>query len=137
MVKTLTEDRLNEYTGLLFEDICRQWLILKNAQGKLPFLATDFGKWWGPDPRTRRSEEIDVVAANKSEGRLFVAECKWRNSFNESEAIDLLEQRAKLIQGFDHCTYGLFTKRPATEATKRKAAARDDFMLVSVEELYG
>ena len=36
------------YVGQQFEAICAQWLAYANAAGKLPFLATSFGKWWEP-----------------------------------------------------------------------------------------
>ena len=127
---------LATYVGMQFEVISRQWLARQNAAGKLPFLATAFGRWWGTDPRSRTEADIDVIAANKEEGQLLAGECKWREGFDESKALGLLEERTALLKGYDHLTYALFTKHAPSAGTRRKARERGDVMLVDVEDLY-
>ena len=39
----------NEYMGIVFEKICCDYLMHKNAAGELPILFTDIGRWWGND----------------------------------------------------------------------------------------
>lgn len=57
---------LATYVGTQFERVCLQWLVRQNRQGKLPFLATAFGRWWGTDPRAREEVDIDVIATAKA-----------------------------------------------------------------------
>lgn len=41
-----------------------QWVARQNREGKLPFLAPSFGKWWGTDPEAKEHVDIDLIAAN-------------------------------------------------------------------------
>ena len=78
------------------------------------------------------------MAANRSRRALICGECKWRNSFDESDAIRTLEHRATLVDGpWDERHYYLFTKREVSEGTREKARARDDLHVVTVEEMLG
>ena len=68
---------LSVYMGRVFETVCRDFMLRENAAGRLPFLFTDIGRWWGTDTRTRKQAEIDLVA---SDGKDYIfCECKWRN----------------------------------------------------------
>ena len=129
-------DALSTYAGRQFEAICRQWLVRQNQKGALPFLASFFGTWWGTDPQMREQTDIDIVVADEQGKQLIVGECKWRNRFNETEAIDVLRHRAGLIKGYECRKHVLFSKRPASEATARKANGEPDLLLVSADDLY-
>lgn len=95
-------DAFTTYVGQRFESICMQWLMRMNAErSRLPFLATRFGKWWGADPRRREQTDIDVVLADPQTKRILLGECTWRNSFNETEAVEALLGRERLIPGYD------------------------------------
>lgn len=129
-------EAFSTYVGKRFEDVCRQWLVRRNRKNGLPFLASSFGQWWGTDPAAREQADIDVIAADKPTKRILLGECKWRASFDETEALRKLEARASLLKGYDERHFALFTKRPASDATKRKAAARSDLLLISAEDLF-
>ena len=128
---------LATYVGRQFETVCRQWLMRENRRGRLPFLASEFGAWWGTDPTVREQADIDVIAADPLSKAAVFGECKWRERFDETAAMDALERRAGLIRGYDRRSYVLFTKNPAGAGTSAKAAARGDFSIVTVEQLYG
>lgn len=123
------------YVGQRFETICLQWLARANGRGRLPFLATTFGKWWGTDPRAREQTDIDVIAADPETRGILLGECKWRNSFNETQALDALRDRAGLVRGYQHHHYALFTKKPVSQATRAKCEA-DGTLLVDARRLY-
>lgn len=91
-------EALPTHIGKQFESICLQWIQRKNAAGELPFPVFEFGQWWGADPKTREQADIEVVAANRNEKRVFVGECKWRNRFDWAEAARTLEHRAQLLR---------------------------------------
>ncbi len=123
------------YEGAVFEEVCLQWLQQENQREALPFVATEFGRWWGADPQKYEQTDIDVVAADPQERTIILGECKWRNSFNEHEALDALANRAGLIHGYDEHWLYLFTKHPITEKTmQREADSRIRF--VDAEQLF-
>ena len=123
--------------GTQFELICRQWLIRQARAGGIPFLPLEIGRWWGTDPSIRERVDIDVVAGNKMDGNLLVGECKFRTSFNESETIQTLEPRAKLIPGFKRTHHVIFMKGEPSAETVRKARERDDLRIVTLAQMYG
>ena len=45
--KRAVGEALAAYEGYAFERVCRQWLQRANQNDALPFLATEFGSWWG------------------------------------------------------------------------------------------
>ena len=124
------------YVGKQFETICLQWLRRESKAGKTPFPVLEFGQWWGTDPKERETCDIDVVAANGVERAVLLGECKWRNKFDESEALQTLEERSDLLSGFTRRCFALFSKRPASKGTVAKVKDHDDLMLVSTDDLY-
>ena len=129
-------DSFSTYEGMQFENICLQWIIRQNKLGQLGFLATSFGKWWGSDPEIREEVDIDVVAGNKQAKEALFCECKWKNSFDETETFQNLEHRSTLLKGYTKKRFILFSKKPLSNATKNKFKARDDVRFVSAEELF-
>lgn len=127
---------LSTYVGKQFETVCAQWVVRENARGALPFLASSFGRWWGTDPREKAETDIDLVAADKMSKSILLGECKWRNDFNESKAIEALEYRAELIKGFDKRSFVLFAKGEASQATADKARSRNDLRIVTAREMF-
>ena len=53
------------------------------------------------DVRRRAQADIDVVLADPQTKRILLGECTWRNSFNETEAVEALLGRERLIPGYD------------------------------------
>lgn len=54
-----------------WEELCRDWLLLAAAHGRLPFLPDQVGSLW------TRDLQIDVVGYNPMEKTLILGECKW------------------------------------------------------------
>ena len=123
------------YVGHWFETICLSWLICRAKAGDLPVSPTLFGSWWGTNPLLRTQDDIDVVAANPRRGQLLIGECKWRNRFDESEALNKLEARRTLVGQYDKTWLALFSKKPASDETRRLHAG-DDILFVDAEQLY-
>lgn len=127
---------LNTYVGKQFESICLQWLLDEARCGRLPFVPTEYGSWWGPDPSEHEQVDIDVLVGNRREHALLAGECKWRNSFDETEAVRTLKHRAGLIRDYTDCRYLLFAKRSVSNATAQKVAEDDSLRVVTSAELY-
>ncbi len=135
--RTAFGQALQTYVGKQFEIVCQQWVIRKNRAGELPFLASSFGRWWGTDLREKAQTDIDLVAADNQSASILVGECKWRESFDETDAIRQLEYRSELLKGYKHRTCCLFTKNATSKATQEKADQRGDLWLVSADEMFG
>lgn len=127
---------LSTYVGGQFEDVSLQWVKRQNAQGKLGFIASSFGKWWGTDPVARERADIDVVAADANAEHMLLGECKWRNDFDESDALRTLEQRANVIAGSAARSYVLFTKESVSAGTQQKVGRRSDLRVVSANDMF-
>ncbi len=85
------EPYLDQYMGQVFEQIAKEHILGLS----LSFVPVRIGRWWGSDPRTRRQEEIDVVA---TDGRQWLfGECKWTQRPVTMQVLDALRYRSSLV----------------------------------------
>lgn len=75
---------------------------------------------WGGNPKTKQQTDIDVVAANESEKRILLGECKWKNDLNVADTIATLRSRADLIPGYPERHYALFVKTDELASAARE-----------------
>ena len=136
VVKTVMGNALSTYVGKQFENVCRQWLIRQSVQERLPFLATYFGTWWGTDPERREQTDIDVVVADTRDKAAIIGECKWRETFDETAAINELLHRGTLLTGYQITQHILFTKHPVHPATMQKLKGTDRVTALSAQDLF-
>ena len=90
------EPQLNAYMGLVFEDICKQWLFEQAKKGNVPFFIGNIGRWWGSTHLTRTQEEVDIMATRK-DAALF-AECKWSNADIGIDVYNDLKRKSEMFQ---------------------------------------
>lgn len=124
------------YVGRQFEGICLQWLIDQALMDQLPFTPTRFGSWWGPDPQRHEQTDIDVIVANKQDKALLAGECKWRNSFDESVAIDELRRRSTLLRDYTDVWHVLFCKNNISDATAARIEGDSHLEVLTARDLY-
>ena len=100
--------------GRVFEEMCGQFLKKKYG-GTL-------GTWWGSDPNTKRSEEIDIILTKKTGDKRqgWFAECKYKSSQAGIDVLDTLIHRASLVKGYDVKHYVIFSKGGFTDSVKEK-----------------
>ena len=106
------EPYLNTYMGLVFEDICKQWLFEQAKLNRLPFFIGRLGRWWGTNDSTRSQEEIDIMAARKDEA-LF-CECKWQNADVGIKVYEELKRKSKLFNNYKKVHLYIFAKKTFT-----------------------
>lgn len=123
------------YVGQQFEDMCIQWMLKQCSEGRLDFVPTEFGKWWGSDPKAKEQTDVDVVMSDSLHQRMILGECKWRNSFNESETIGKLFYRSELIKGFENRSFYLFSKLPLESDYSQMTEGRT-FYSVNASEMF-
>lgn len=122
---------MSDYMGPIFEDISGEYIRR--------FLGyPNIGTWWGSDPNTGTSEEIDIVATrrtvNKQTEALF-AECKMRNSPADLDDLRRLQRRADLVRGFSGRRFAIFSKSGFTDRLISRAKL-EDVMLVSMDDMF-
>ena len=133
-VKKIAGEHYNQYMGLVFETVCKEFLLRENALGKLPILFTNIGRWWGSDPRKKKEAEIDVVA-NDGNDYLF-CECKWQNTKIGSDVLQRLKDRADLVQKERKKSYfALFSKSGFSETLIQEAEKDKHILLYSMADL--
>lgn len=126
-------DSLSDYMGLVFEDICREYLINQARNGKLPFIPNGFGKWWGNNPVKKKQDDIDIIGIDGNKG--IFCECKFRNElFDLSELNDLIDASV-LFKNVSEKYYYLFSKSGFTQAVKDEAS-KHNITLVTINDLF-
>lgn len=125
---SLALEDLSHFIGPIFEEVTRQYLRRKNAQGALPFIAKSFGTWWGKDKKGN-VQEVDVVVESVSSKALLIGECKWRPSFKVNKTVEKLQERAAYFDKYTTQKY-LFTKLPL------KLDQTSDIINVSLDDFF-
>ena len=125
---------LNHYMGLVFEKICKEYLLRKNSRGELPLLFTKIGRWWGTDKKKHSQVEIDLVAQDRQS--FLFGECKWRNEKTDYSVLQTLREKADIYAPEREQTcYFLFSKSGFTDAVEEAAKETENLFLISMEDL--
>jgi len=132
VVYSYIKDRISDFMGEVFEEICKQYLWQKNIAQRLPFTFNDCGRWWGNNAILKSEQEIDLLAYNKSENKAIFCECKWSNEQVGSRILDNLIEKS-LMFNYENKYYILFSKSGFKEDVKKRAS--DQIMLVDFEEM--
>lgn len=134
--KRRIEPGYSEYMGLVFERICRDYLMAQNAAGALPILFTSIGRWWGSsaDPSDRSQVEIDLVA---KDGRDYLfGECKWQNEALDLSVLKKLREKADVFRKKRGRTwYVLFSRAGFTKAIQEEAKREKNIILVDIRDI--
>ena len=126
------DGQLNAYMGLVFEEICKQWLFEMAKRDALPFFIGGLGRWWGTNPATRKQEEIDIVAARN--GDALFAECKWTNADVDWNVYSELERRGGIFHCGSRCLY-IFAKKGFSDNLRLLSRETERVKLYSLPEM--
>ncbi|MBU3965953.1 MAG: ATP-binding protein [Euryarchaeota archaeon] len=123
----IIKQELSSYTGHIFEDIVKEFLILMNAGNSLPFNFSKIGTWWSGD------REIDVVALSKNEA-LFV-ECKWQNRKTGIDVLKNLTENAQFVNWQREKDHFAVFSRSGFTLKAEKFAKEKGILLFTVDEM--
>ena len=124
--------QLNAFMGLVFEEICKQYLLEQFMIGKLPFFIGNIGRWWGNNPILKRQEEIDILSFH-ADNALF-GECIWTSSpVDVSVLTDLLKQ--SLLFNYTNNYFYLFAKTDFTRQCIQFGKENSKIRLVTFAEI--
>ena len=65
-----------------------------------------------------------------------MGECKYRESFDETEVMRELERRAVLVRGYEPKSFYLFSKHVLSSGTIQKTGGLPAWHLITVGDLY-
>ena len=131
------EPDYSTYMWLVFEKVCKEFLLRLNNKGKLPFIFTNIGHWWGNDPQNKQQAEVDIIANDRND--YIFCECKWRNSLADIDVLMKLQHRSDLILGHKDkgiVYFALFSKTGFTDEIKNEAAKKNNILLFDVNDLF-
>lgn len=123
---------LNNYMGLAFEQICKQYFFELMRENKLPFFIGKIGRWWGNDPINKCESEIDIMGF-KNKDAIF-AECKWTNEKVDLAVLNRLIKKSKIFNYQNNYFY-LFSKSGFTNAAIEKSKENENIKIISFEEM--
>lgn len=124
----------NRYMGLVFEKVCRDYLLERNAKGDLPILFTKVGRWWGTDPTSKKQIEIDLIANDGDE--YIIGECKWRNEKTDISILNELKEKADIFKKNRAQTWFLlFSKSGFTQGLEDAAKKDEHILLLDLSKL--
>ena len=126
------EPELPSYMGIVFEDICAQYLWKQLIDGNSPVNFRELGRWWGTNAGTKSQEEIDIMGTDKNVA-LF-AECKWTNEKVGLGVLETLIERGNLFRCTERHFY-LFAKSGFTKGCIDKAEELGNVTLVTYDEI--
>ena len=126
------EPQLNTYIGKIFEEICKQYMLIQMKNNKLPIQIGRIGRWWGNNPILKRQEEIDILIFNND--IVLFCECKWTNALVDIDVLKDLKEQSNLFN-YGNKYFYIFAKTGFTENLIKEAEAADNIKLISFKDM--
>ena len=126
---------INDYMGLVFEEICREYTFREGIRGAFGESLTNIGKWRGNDNEKKEPADIDVVGVNDRKRVAVLGECKFRNEEMSSEDIEKCIYRGHLIP-YEIMMYLMFSKGGYSKETIQSYQSEKKIRLLTIGDLY-
>lgn len=133
MYEHVVKKHLPDYMGLVFEKMCKDYLIYYADQ--LPILLKDVGQWWGTDAATRKQVQIDIVGTPVEGKEYIIGSCKFRNERIGVDELELLRSYARVFGKGSKYHFYIFSKGGFTEGLK-DLEQNGEVHLFTLENLY-
>ena len=85
------------FMSKVFEDICRQWVVMRNESGNMPARFVEIGRWWGYDLVSKNDTVIPIVAYSDDDHAIF-GDTVWSDEPTDADALRSLEERSRLFR---------------------------------------
>ena len=137
VLEILDKNFIDNHVSFIYEDICREIFIDLCNKKVIDFIPSKVGKYWKDDRRS--SVEIDIVAIDNIQKKIFVGECKyWKRKVDIDVLVDLkrkVDMASELVETFKghKFIYGLFSKSGFTDKMIEVSKEDRDIILVSKE----
>lgn len=120
------KSEMDHYTSYVFEDICKEYLRLKNKNRELPFYFSKIGRWWN------KTDELDIIAMDHGKKNYILGECKYKNAAFDMSDLRHMQQKYKIDASVENVWYYIFSKGGFTQ-TIEEAAKVQDICLINVQ----
>lgn len=127
------EPQINTFMGVIFEDICIQYLWELRKKSNIGIEFTDLGRWWGNDPINKCEVEIDIMGTAGADSAIF-CECKWTNEKADLPILNALIEKSNLFNN-PQKHYYLFSKSGFTKGCIEKAEQLENMNLVAFNKM--
>lgn len=109
----------------VFEELCREWVLVQARQRRLPFSPALVGSHWAADA------QIDVVAINWRSKAILLGECKWGAEPVGRDVVLTLVNKAPLVVPAAEwrVEYAFFARAGFTEAARSEAANHNALLI--------
>lgn len=132
-------DQLNDFMGIVFEDICAQFLVRLAKGRKLPFIPFEIGKWWGNNPILKAQDDVDILALDRTKTKAIFCECKFRNRKMPLEEFDDLLCASEIFPSVKEKTFIFISKSGFEDNVIQKAKELSESgspcLLMTLEDL--
>jgi AAA+ ATPase superfamily predicted ATPase len=111
-------DQFRAFVGMTtFEDLCREWVLIRARACKLAFIPEVVGSHWSSNV------QVDVVAVNWHEKAILLGECKWgTDAVGRTVIRELIDKGSKVVPGEGwQITYAYFARAGFTDAAREEA----------------
>jgi hypothetical protein len=126
-------EALPDYMGLVFEQICTEYMVNQAKAGNLPFTPNGFGKWWGNNPQKKCQDDIDIIGIDGNRG--IFCECKFQNQlFDLAEFKDLISA-CDIFKDVTEKYYYIFVKSGYTQGVFDEAK-KYNVKLLTIDNLF-
>ena len=126
--KYVVEPELDNYTSFIFEDVCKEYLRIKNRKEELPFYFTKIGRWWN------KTDELDIVATDHFKKNYILGECKYKKSLFTMADLKHMKEKLLLKNDSEHVYYWAFSKSGFAQDVK-VVAEEEKIVLVELNEM--
>lgn len=135
----INKDFKEKFVAFAYEDICKEIFQNLCKKGSIDFVPSRIGSYWLND--FNNDTEIDVMAIDNQNKRIFVGECKYHNKSVDAQAYFSLKEKVenndeikKGFTGFE-LIYGLFSKSGFTNRMLDIAKENVDILLINDDTL--
>ena len=130
---SLIVKNLSDFMGITFEKICEQYIVKQAKLGKLPFIPSALGKWWGNNPKLKKQDDVDVLGIDGKQG--IFCECKFKEElFSLSDFNDLIAA-SNIFTNITDKYYYIFVKSGYTQAVIDESK-KYNVKLLTVNDLF-
>lgn len=135
----INKDFKEKFVAFAYEDICKEIFQNLCKKGSIDFVPSRIGSYWLND--FNNDTEIDVMAIDNQNKRIFVGECKYHNKsvdaqvyFSLKEKVENNDEIKKGFTGFE-LIYVLFSKSGFTNRMLDIAKENVDILLINDDTL--
>lgn len=134
VIDKLENNFIEGFVSFIYEDICRDIFLKLCEEKDISFIPSKIGSYWN----TNSSIEIDVVAIDNTNNKIFAAECKYYN--NKPIDISVYSSLVEKIKTADfkgyEVTLGLFSKSGFDKRLLEISSKNKNLLLINEDKLY-